>query len=77
MCSSLLINSGITQESEDEKLEETEDQFLERYAQKAQELEKEALEEAEGGEEEDGCELDIGKLFFAFDKHKKGGTTKA
>eukprot|EP00250_Pteridium_aquilinum_P033256 c5372_g1_i1 orf=217-3513(+) len=47
---------------DDEKLEETEDQFLERYAQKAQELEKEALDEAEGGEEEDGYELEIGVL---------------
>ncbi|MCO5600947.1 hypothetical protein L7F22_055064 [Adiantum nelumboides] len=47
---------------EDEKLEETEDQFLERYAQKAQDLEKDALEEVEGGDEEDGCELEIGVL---------------
>lgn len=46
----------------DEKLEETEDQFLERYARKAQELEKEALEDAEGGDEEDGSELEIGVL---------------
>ena len=50
------------QDSEDDEVEETEDQFLERYAQKAQELEKDALEEAEGGEEEDGEELEIGKL---------------
>ena len=55
------------QDSEDDEEEETEDQFLERYAQKAQELEKDALEEAEGGEEEDGQELEIGKLlFYAF-----------
>lgn len=47
---------------DDEKLEETEDQFLERYAQKAQELEEEAVDEAEGGEEEDGHELEIGVL---------------
>ncbi|KAI5054131.1 hypothetical protein GOP47_0030976, partial [Adiantum capillus-veneris] len=47
---------------DDETLEETEDQFLERYAQRAQDLEKETLEEAEGGEEEDGCELEIGVL---------------
>ncbi|KAH7292282.1 hypothetical protein KP509_29G060400 [Ceratopteris richardii] len=47
---------------DDDKLEETEDQFLERYARRAQELEEEALDEAEGGDEEDGCELEIGVL---------------
>lgn len=35
---------------------------MERYAQTARELEEEAVEEAEGGEEEDGQELDLGML---------------
>jgi hypothetical protein len=54
--------SALQDSEDDEKPEETEEQFLERYAQKAQELEKEAREEAEGGEEEDGQELEIGKI---------------
>ncbi|MCO5604749.1 hypothetical protein L7F22_058919 [Adiantum nelumboides] len=54
-------SGDITVDSEDdEKLEEIEDQFLERYAQKAQDLEKDALEEVEGGDEENVCELETG-----------------
>ncbi|CAM6082528.1 unnamed protein product [Calypogeia fissa] len=46
----------------EEEHEETEEEFLERYAQTARELEEEAIEEAEGGQEEDGQDLELGVL---------------
>jgi hypothetical protein len=49
------------QDSDDDEREETEEEFLERYAQTARDLEKEILEDAEGGEEEDGKEIELGK----------------
>lgn len=51
-------------ESEESETEhgETEDQFLERYAQTARELQEEAVEEAEDGQDEDGHELELGVL---------------
>jgi hypothetical protein len=59
-------------ESEESETEhaETEDQFLERYAQTARELQEEAVEEAENGQDEDGHELELGmimlSLFFLY-----------
>ena len=40
--------------------EETEEEFLERYAQTARDLQAEACEEAEDGQDEDGHELALG-----------------
>jgi len=40
--------------------EETEEEFLERYAQTARDLQDEACEEAEYGQHEDGHELALG-----------------
>lgn len=40
--------------------EETEEEFLERYAQTARDLQDEACEEAENGQNEDGHELALG-----------------
>ena len=52
------------QESEsdvsDAAREETEEEFLERYAQSARDLQAEACEEAENGQDEDGHELALG-----------------
>ncbi|KAG0569597.1 hypothetical protein KC19_6G101400 [Ceratodon purpureus] len=42
--------------------EETEEEFLERYAQTARDLQAEACEEAEDGQDEDGHELALGVL---------------
>lgn len=50
------------EDSDDDEREETEEEFLERYAQTARDLEKEILEDAEGGEEEDGKEIELGIL---------------
>ena len=49
-------------ESEESETEhaETEDQFLERYAETARQLQKEAVEEAENGQDEDGHEIELG-----------------
>jgi hypothetical protein len=41
--------------------EETEEEFLERYAKTARELQEEAIEEAENGQDEDGHEIELGK----------------
>ncbi|KAG0600495.1 hypothetical protein M758_11G038800 [Ceratodon purpureus] len=51
-------------ESEESETEhaETEDQFLERYAQTARQLQEEAVEEAENGQDEDGHEIELGVL---------------
>ncbi|EFJ18902.1 hypothetical protein SELMODRAFT_112168 [Selaginella moellendorffii] len=48
------------EEDEEEEREETEDEFLERYAETARELEEEAIEDAEGGTEEDGQDIELG-----------------
>ncbi len=40
--------------------EETEEEFLERYAKTARELQEEAIEEAENGQDEDGHEIELG-----------------
>lgn len=50
------------EDSDDDEREETEEEFLERYAQTACALEKEIIEDAEGGEEEDGKEIELGIL---------------
>lgn len=50
-----------SEESETEHVE-TEDQFLERYAETARELQEEAVEEAENGQDEDGHEIELGVL---------------
>jgi len=42
--------------------EETEEEFLERYAQTARDLQDEACEEAENGQREDGHELALGVM---------------
>ncbi len=51
--------SGKSEESEEEH-EETEEEFLERYAKTARELQEEAVEEAENGQDEDGHEIELG-----------------
>ncbi|KAJ7567515.1 hypothetical protein O6H91_02G151300 [Diphasiastrum complanatum] len=48
------------EDDDDDEREETEEEFLERYAQTARELEEEVAEGAEGGQEEDGHELELG-----------------
>ncbi len=48
-----------SEESEEEH-EETEEEFLERYAKTARELQEEAVEEAENGQDEDGHEIELG-----------------
>ncbi|XP_024522406.1 uncharacterized protein LOC9646477 [Selaginella moellendorffii] len=53
------------EEDEEEEREETEDEFLERYAETARELEEEAIEDAEGGTEEDGQDIELGVLALA------------
>lgn len=50
------------EDSDDDEREETEEEFLERYAQTARDLENEMIEDAEGGEEEDGKEIELGIL---------------
>eukprot|EP01018_Ginkgo_biloba_P009463 Gb_12572 [translate_table: standard] len=50
------------EDSDDDECEETEEEFLERYAQTARDLQKDVIEEAEGGEEEDGQEIELGIL---------------
>jgi TRAP-type C4-dicarboxylate transport system substrate-binding protein len=50
-----------SEESEEEH-EETEGEFLERYAKTARELQEEAVEEAENGQDEDGHEIELGVL---------------
>lgn len=50
-----------SEESETEHVE-TEDQFLERYAQTARELQEDAVEEAENGQDEDGHEIELGTV---------------
>ncbi|KAL3700792.1 hypothetical protein R1sor_018814 [Riccia sorocarpa] len=54
-------NSNSSDES-DEEHEETEDEFLVRYARTARELEMQAVEEAEGGQDEDGQDIELGVL---------------
>lgn len=59
-------------ESEESETEhpETEDRFLERYAETARQLQEEAVEEAENGQDEDGHEIELGmnmlSLFSSF-----------
>lgn len=55
--------SLIFQDSEDDQLEETEDEFLDRYAKAAAELEDEMVE---GDIDDDEQELELGK----FDQYK-------
>ncbi|BBN00117.1 hypothetical protein MPTK1_1g26560 [Marchantia polymorpha subsp. ruderalis] len=49
-------------DSSDEEHEETEDEFLARYARTARELDLQAIEEAEGGQDEDGQDIELGVL---------------
>lgn len=44
--------------------DETEEEFLERYAQTARDLQAEACEEAENGQDEDGHELALGTSHY-------------
>ena len=44
---------------------ETEDQFLERYAKTARELQEEAVEKAENGQDEDGHKIELGMIMLA------------
>lgn len=55
----ILFQDLESEESETEHVE-TEDQFLERYAQTARELQEEAVEEAENGQDEDGHKIELG-----------------
>eukprot|EP00252_Welwitschia_mirabilis_P026873 TRINITY_DN8982_c0_g1_i1.p1 TRINITY_DN8982_c0_g1~~TRINITY_DN8982_c0_g1_i1.p1 ORF type:complete len:655 (-),score=197.07 TRINITY_DN8982_c0_g1_i1:231-2138(-) len=48
------------EDSDEDECEETQEQFLERYAQTARDMEKEITENADGGEEEDGKEIELG-----------------
>lgn len=53
----------------DDELEETEEEFLERHAQTARELQEEAHQEAENGQDEDGHEIELGMYLIWFDFH--------
>lgn len=53
------VNLYIYQDSEDEELEETEEEFLDRYAKVAADLEDDMVEE--GDLEDEEYELDLGK----------------
>ncbi|KAL2650845.1 hypothetical protein R1flu_018973 [Riccia fluitans] len=55
-------NSNSSDDDSDEEHEETEDEFLVRYARTARELEMQAVEEAEGGQDEDGQDIELGVL---------------
>lgn len=60
------MSQGLDSEDLDNEHEETEDEFLERYAQTTRELQEEALQDAENGQDEDGHEIELGKQVLTF-----------
>lgn len=67
LCYMLVITKQETgSDVSDAAHEEMEEEFLERYAQTARDLQAEACEEAENGQDEDGHELALGMSFNSF-----------
>ncbi len=60
MCTLPQAEESEKSEESEEEHEETEEEFLERYAKTARELQEEAVEEAENGQDEDGHEIELG-----------------
>ena len=59
-------SQALDSEESDNEHEETEDEFLERYAQTIRELKEEAVEDTENGQDEDGHEIELGKQVLTF-----------